>query len=273
MATQYATEPRVGTVIAVLGYYFPSGTGKSQSSALELLKAVLAKNPNRMARGQAALALAQLAKEKFENAEASGNLAELPRIAKEAEAALEGAIAEYGDVPDLRVRSASKVKYTVGQRAERHLQEIRRLSIGNTAPEINGADTDGMPFKLSDYHGKVVLLVFWASWCGPCMQAVPHEKDLVERFKGRPFVLIGVNGDNTLQAAAKAVKQNTIPWRSFWDGTKGPGKHISSEWNIRGWPTIYVVDHEGVIREKHCHGDRLDAPLEKLVVVAEKAPR
>lgn len=124
--------------------------------------------------------------------------------------------------------------------------------------------------KLSDGRGKVVLLVFWASWCGPCMEDVPHEKELAERFKGRPFVLIGVNGDHIQKAAVKAVGKNEIPWRSFWNGPDGSGGPIAAAWNVRGWPTVYVLDQQGTIRQKYLRGKALDEPLEKLVAAAEQ---
>jgi thiol-disulfide isomerase/thioredoxin len=54
---------------------------------------------------------------------------------------------------------------------------------------------DGEKLPLKGYRGKVVLLVFWASWCGPCMAVVPNEREIVEKLKDRPFALIGVNGD------------------------------------------------------------------------------
>ncbi len=57
------------------------------------------------------------------------------------------------------------------------------LVVGKPAPEIEGADMDGKPFKLSDYKGKVVVLVFWGTWCGPCMAQVPHERELVQPSK------------------------------------------------------------------------------------------
>ena len=63
------------------------------------------------------------------------------------------------------------------------------------APDIEGDDFDGTRFKLSDYRGKVVAVSFWASWCKPCRELIPHERAIVERFQGRNFVLLGVNID------------------------------------------------------------------------------
>jgi thiol-disulfide isomerase/thioredoxin len=123
--------------------------------------------------------------------------------------------------------------------------------------------------RLSEQRGKVVLLVFWASWCGPCMGDVPHEKALVEQFAGRPFVLVGVNGDADAGRGRAAEQRHAIPWRSFWDGEGGAEGPIASQWGVRAWPTIYVIDDQGAIRHNDLRGDALDAPLERLVEAAE----
>jgi hypothetical protein len=95
----------------------------------------------------------------------------------------------------------------------------------------------------------------------------PHERSLVERMKGRPFVLIGVNSD-AKERAKQAVEENQLSWRSFWDGasTHGP---ITTQWNVTGWPTVYVLDHKGVIRCKGVRGEGLDKAIDLLVAEAE----
>lgn len=138
---------------------------------------------------------------------------------------------------------------TLGKRAETALFEMRHLSLGKRAPEIEGEDLDGKPLKLSDYRGKVILLDFWGSWCGPCRVMMPHARALAERLKDRPFVLIGVNSDETRDRAKALVEKEGITWRSFWNGG-GPGGPISTRWNIQSWPTLYLLDHQGVIRHK-----------------------
>ena len=120
-----------------------------------------------------------------------------------------------------------------------------------------------------DYRGKTVMLSFWASWCGPCMGLIPHERELVEQFKGRPFALIGVNGDPDKKELKPVLETNKITWRSFWAGEKGPEGSIPMQWNVNGWPTIYVIDAEGVIRSKTALGKTLDAKLEEWVKKAE----
>ncbi len=97
----------------------------------------------------------------------------------------------------------------------------------------------------------------------------PHERSLVERMANKPFALIGVNSDPKEKVVA-ALERENITWRSFWDGgnTSGP---IASRWNIRGWPTIYILDHKGVIRYKNKRGEAMDKAVEELLVEAEAA--
>ena len=133
--------------------------------------------------------------------------------------------------------------------AEIELFELEHLTVGKVAPELKGEDIDGKKLELSDYRGKVVVLIFWASWCGPCMQMVPSEVRLAKRMKGKPFALIGINGDAIQNDARHAIEKENMSWPSFWD-KKGVGGAIPTAWNIHGWPTVFVLDSDGVIQLK-----------------------
>lgn len=158
---------------------------------------------------------------------------------------------------------------TFGKLAKSSIFEIQNLSVGKAAPDIAGEDTEGTKFKLSDYRGKVVMLSFWGTWCGPCMALVPHEREISTRLKDKKFALIGVNSDVDKSKLTSAMEREKITWRSFWCGAKGPEGEIPSAWNVTGWPTIYVLDHKGVIRAKQVMGKALDHVLEKLVAEAD----
>ncbi|HEY7327266.1 MAG TPA: thioredoxin-like domain-containing protein [Gemmataceae bacterium] len=100
----------------------------------------------------------------------------------------------------------------------------------------------------------------------------PHERSLVKAMGDKPFVLLGVNSDQSKDVLKKVIADEKMTWRSWWDGgsTGGP---IATKWNVHGWPTLYVVDHKGIIRHKWVGspGDKvLDESLNKLVKVAEK---
>ncbi len=102
----------------------------------------------------------------------------------------------------------------------------------------------------------------------------PHERSLVERLKDKPFSLIGVNSDKDLADAKEKNKKQQITWRSFWCGPEGTGGAIPKQFSIRGWPTIYLIDHKGVIRQKYLGSpgeEVLDREIDKLVKEAEGA--
>lgn len=98
----------------------------------------------------------------------------------------------------------------------------------------------------------------------------PHERSLVKDYAERPFAIIGVNSDRDREKLQERIVEESITWRSFWNGgsTLGP---ISTQWNVSGWPTIYVIDHTGKIRFKNVRGDALDAAIAELVEEAERA--
>ncbi len=93
----------------------------------------------------------------------------------------------------------------------------------------------------------------------------PHERSLVKKLADKPFALIGVNSDADLDEIRQIVKDKNITWRSFWNGPEGTSGPISTRWNVSGWPTIYVMDAEGVIRYKNVRGRKLDEAITELM--------
>ena len=97
----------------------------------------------------------------------------------------------------------------------------------------------------------------------------PHERSLVEELKDKPFALIGVNSDRDMDKLKERIAEENITWRSFWCGEKGTRGPIPTAWNVRGWPTVYIIDHKGVIRWKGHGGPGMDETLHKYVAIAE----
>ena len=149
--------------------------------------------------------------------------------------------------------------------AEDVLFDLRHLSVGKVVPDVEGWDLDDKPMKLSDYRGKAVMLVFWATWCGPCMAMIPHERELAKRYAGRPFAIVGVSGADLEEKVKQAVKEEQITWRSFKDYLLKEKREISRRWNIAGWPTVYFLDHRGVIRLRFSGNPADTAPLDKFL--------
>ena len=95
----------------------------------------------------------------------------------------------------------------------------------------------------------------------------PHERSLVEKYKNQPFAIVGINSDADLEKLKPVREQENISWRSFWNGPKGTAGPISTAWNVRGWPTLYILDAQGTIRYKAAgaNEDAIDKMLEELL--------
>jgi hypothetical protein len=91
----------------------------------------------------------------------------------------------------------------------------------------------------------------------------PHERSLVKRLADKPFALLGINSDPNRDVLTKALESEQITWRSWWDRTtSGP---IATQWNVHSWPTIYVLDHKGVIRYKGVREKAMDKAVDTLL--------
>jgi thiol-disulfide isomerase/thioredoxin len=266
----HSTNSKAGPLCSYLGRSW--SWQWHEPAVMDFLNSVEKNNPVRANRAQAAYALGCCYATKSEELAAyeswgstrfytngwrASELAELAQsgssqvAAAEAEKRFKEVIANYADCMDLReLRNPKEEAPKLRKLAEENLFDLLHLSLGKTAPEIKAEDLDGNTFKLSDARGKICVLSFWASWCGPCMQMVPVERDLFNRLHGESFAMIGVNGDGILADAKRATAREKMAWSSFWNGKGGPKGPISEAWNVHGWPTIFVLDTNGVIQFK-----------------------
>jgi hypothetical protein len=99
----------------------------------------------------------------------------------------------------------------------------------------------------------------------------PHERSLVAELKDKPFALVGVNSDTDKAKLKERLAAESITWRSFWNGPEGTRGPISKEWRVTGWPTVFVIDHAGVIRHKSHGGPGMDEAIAECVRLAEAA--
>lgn len=171
---------------------------------------------------------------------------------------------DYADVPMANGRS------TIGSTIKAALFELQNLSVGKVAPEVLCLNIDGdKEDKLSNYKGKVVVLDIWATWCGPCKAMIPHEREMNEKLKGKPFAFISISGDETKETLTSFLEKEKMPWVHWFADRKG----ILKDWNIKFFPTMYILDHKGVIRAKGLRGEELEKKVNELVVEAEKAKK
>jgi thiol-disulfide isomerase/thioredoxin len=155
-------------------------------------------------------------------------------------------------------------------RSESPMPLAKGPRVGTIAPEIDGVDFEGQPFKLSDYRGKVVVVSFWASWCSPCRDLIPHEKALANQFRNRNFVLLGVNIDNNPEDALKVMARYGVTWRNWRGG--GDANPIQQHWPVEAIPTVYVIDPHGIVRHAGNSGHNLENIINALLKDAEAQP-
>ena len=254
---QFMDDPRMGRLCAALPY-------RQETWAGEILEGVAAKHPDRKVRGQATYALGMWSRyraQQWSDGRERTKPEPEPGLA-DARRAFIRVTTDYPDVTsvDGTVRLADKARAELTR-----IANLPNLRIGKVAPEIVGEDLDGKPLKLSDHRGKVVVVCFWATWCGPCMAMVPHERELFKRMQGRPFALIGVNSDdaNDREKARKITREKQMAWPSWWDG--GHLGTIQTAYDVNHWPTVYVMDAKGVIRYFDVRGKDLDRAVDTLL--------
>lgn len=232
-----------------------------------MLRAVMKDSPHRDVKGAACLALAdylKMAKETSEsnrikaalhgerslNRSTLANLRAmegrgLDKVGDESEALFRRVIDEYADL-----RLAVNYPESAAELAKGELFVLRNLGIGRKAPEVVGTDLHGKAMKSGDYRGKVVVLDFGSHRsCGVCRQMYPYLRTMVEDYKGKPFALLGISVDDDVQELRALAEKGETTWPIWWDGEGAEGP-LARQWVIRSMPTFYVLDREGVIRNK-----------------------
>ena len=132
--------------------------------------------------------------------------------------------------------------------AESFTDELGNIvKIGMDAPVFNTADINGKPVDLAKYKGNIVVLVFWATWCEPCLQEFPNVKIMYDKFKDRGVQVIGISLDDDIGDLTGFVKQEEIGWPQIYDGKRWNGA-IPSLYHVQNLPKLFVLDRENKIR-------------------------
>jgi thiol-disulfide isomerase/thioredoxin len=136
--------------------------------------------------------------------------------------------------------------------------------IGSDPKPIDVTGFDGKPLKLESYKGKVVLIDFWATWCGPCVQELPNVIATYKKFHGQGFEIIGISLDEDESKLKDFLAKHDMPWAQFFDG-KGWKNEVGQAYGVTGIPKTYLLDREGKIRSIGLRGDALGKGVEKLL--------
>jgi len=153
------------------------------------------------------------------------------------------------------------------QRAQRFVSRID-LARARMAPAFAVTTLDGSHITMDDLEGKVVLLDFWATWCGPCREALPHIQKVAKKFQGQPLVILSISLDKDENAWKTYVAKNEMTWPQYRDGYfEGP---IARMFEVHAIPHTFTIDADGVLQEEHIGDASIEGKLNKLLVRARE---
>ena len=143
---------------------------------------------------------------------------------------------------------------------------LRRLSLPGHPMEIKGTLLSGQPFDQKSLSGKVVLVDFWATWCGPCVAEIPNVLEQYEKYHAQGFEVVGVSLDEDRATLEKFVTEQKIPWPILYEKPEGEGwQHpLSTYYGISGIPTVILIGRDGNVITLDARGEKLGAALDKL---------
>lgn len=153
------------------------------------------------------------------------------------------------------------------QRALRYISQPD-LARARMAPAFAITTTDGQRVSMDDLAGKVVLLDFWATWCGPCREALPHMQEIAKKFKGQPLVVLSVSLDTDEQKWKEFITKHEMTWLQYRDGAfTGP---IAKMFGVEAIPHTFTIDADGVLQDEHFGDASIEGKLKKLISRAQQ---
>lgn len=154
------------------------------------------------------------------------------------------------------------------ERAQRYANHVE-LARAKMAPAFALTTLNGDAVSLDELAGKVVLIDFWATWCGPCREALPRVQSIAKKFDGQPLVILSVSLDKDEVKWKEFVAKNQMTWQQYRDGGfDGP---LATRFGVRAIPATFTIDADGVLQDQHVGDAAIEGKLKKLVAEATQA--
>jgi thiol-disulfide isomerase/thioredoxin len=174
------------------------------------------------------------------------------------------------DEAKARFEQYVKIKPAEDPNRRRALRYISRpeLARARMVPPFSIATLDGQRISMDDLQGKVVLLDFWATWCGPCREALPHIRQVARKFQGEPLLILSVSLDSEEQKWKDFIVKNEMTWPQYRDGSfSGP---IARMFAVNAIPHTFTIDADGVLQDEHIGDASIEGKLKKLLARARE---
>lgn len=151
------------------------------------------------------------------------------------------------------------------ERAQRFLENVE-LARASMAPPFSLTTIDGQHISMDELAGKVVLIDFWATWCGPCREALPHIQNIARKFAGQPLVVLSISLDSDEGKWKDFVARHDMTWLQYRDGGfDGP---MATRFGVRAIPATFSIDADGVLQDQHVGDASIEGKLKKMVARA-----
>lgn len=152
-----------------------------------------------------------------------------------------------------------------GKMLKRFMEQKKWLADGQPAPDFTVVDAEGQKMSPAALKGKIVVMDFWASWCGPCRAEMKYLRKLYEEFKEKNVVFVSISLDDTREKWQTAATEEQIPWFSWWDSDGFSHSTLREKYDFYGIPNLVVLDEQGRIAGKNLRRIRLRDRLLELV--------
>ena len=147
---------------------------------------------------------------------------------------------------------------------KKHQDEIKKLQaafdVGKPFPDFDETDVAGKPVSLANYKGKVVLIDFWATWCGPCKGELPNVQKVYGKYHDQGFEIVGVSLDSDKGKLESFTSQHNMPWQQFFDG-QGWKNKLAVKYGIESIPATFLVDGDGKVIGRGLRGEALETAV------------
>ncbi len=166
--------------------------------------------------------------------------------------------------PQGRDEGGSERFVTLAQAEADLIHRLRFTTVGGKLPEVTGKRLDGIDESLSAYAGKVVLIDFWATWCGPCVRALPKLRELHAELPPARFALLSISVDEELETVTQFQRDESMPWSNWHVGVDSD---LARSWEVCTFPTYLLIDEQGVLLARTNH---LSDPFKALIESAAR---